>query len=281
MRMVPIPGIAVRVAEAAIAAIALLIISNRLQQVNAAKVRPEHSGQIQLGIGSLPQEEVAEAKLTAGADDQVQLRQIARIEMTVDGVLVDIEEVIDAAIISGRVHHGVEGVHDFRSGAVIQRQSEHHAGVVAGFLARPGHAFLNAFRQMPVAADERKPDVIALHQRQFIFQVAMEQLHQEVDLGRGPAQEILRGKGIESQSRKLDARGRLHDVTHGFNSAFVAGDAWQMTTPGPAAIAVHNDGNMPGKLAWIQSAEEFSFLMVQSRRNSKSQMHPLRSYKLA
>ena len=42
------------------------------------EVRPEQVGEIQLGIGQLPQQEIADAVLATGADAQVGQRQVAR-----------------------------------------------------------------------------------------------------------------------------------------------------------------------------------------------------------
>src|SRR5690348_601798 len=55
------------VIEAAVAALALLIFRNALEKVKAAKIRPESCGHIDLGIGQLPEEEIAEPHLARRA----------------------------------------------------------------------------------------------------------------------------------------------------------------------------------------------------------------------
>ena len=42
------------------------------------EVRPEQVGEVQLGIGQLPQQKIADAMLATGADTQIRQRQITR-----------------------------------------------------------------------------------------------------------------------------------------------------------------------------------------------------------
>ena len=58
----------VQPAEAPIAA---LVLADRVEEVLAAEVGPQHVGEHQLAVGELPQQEVRDAVLTRGADHQV------------------------------------------------------------------------------------------------------------------------------------------------------------------------------------------------------------------
>src|SRR5215475_2075611 len=49
-------------------ALSSLIIEQGTQQIVAAKIGPEHRGKIELSIGSLPQQEVAQAFFPTGTD---------------------------------------------------------------------------------------------------------------------------------------------------------------------------------------------------------------------
>jgi hypothetical protein len=51
----------------------------------------------------------------------------------------------------------------------------------------------------------------------------------------------------------------------------VAGDARQVPFPRPAAVAVHDDGDVFGEPCRIKPFEYFSFLAIQLRRNCRSQ----------
>src|SRR5208337_1126135 len=73
------------------AALALLERFYGLQQLGAAKVGPEGLGDVDLGVGDLPQQEIAQPHLAAGANDQVELGQAVRIEMVCDALLVHLQ----------------------------------------------------------------------------------------------------------------------------------------------------------------------------------------------
>src|SRR5208283_2002473 len=55
-------------ADAAVAALAALEVSDGLEQMNAPEVRTEPLGDKDLGVGNLPQQEVRDAELARGAD---------------------------------------------------------------------------------------------------------------------------------------------------------------------------------------------------------------------
>ena len=57
--------------DPAVPALALLVVGHRLQQVAAPEVGPQHVGDPDLRVGDLPEQEVADAHLAAGADEQV------------------------------------------------------------------------------------------------------------------------------------------------------------------------------------------------------------------
>src|SRR5262245_60800335 len=64
-------GLRIGAHDPAVAALALLIIDDGLQELSLAEVRPERLGHPDLGVGDLPEQEVADAQLTGGANQQV------------------------------------------------------------------------------------------------------------------------------------------------------------------------------------------------------------------
>ena len=56
------------VAEAAVAAFAALVVFDGFEEVGAAEVGPVAFGDEDFGVGDLPEEEVGDALLAAGAD---------------------------------------------------------------------------------------------------------------------------------------------------------------------------------------------------------------------
>ena len=55
-----------------------------------SELRPEQVGEVQLGVLGLPDQEVADALLAAGPDQEVERREADGVEACLDGVLVDL-----------------------------------------------------------------------------------------------------------------------------------------------------------------------------------------------
>ena len=72
-------------AEAAEAALAVLVVGDGFEEVEAAEVGPEAVGDEDLGVGDLPEEEVGDALLAGGADDEVGVGHVGGVEGVGDG----------------------------------------------------------------------------------------------------------------------------------------------------------------------------------------------------
>src|SRR5262245_61969180 len=72
------------------AAIALLEIGDRPVEIGGAEVRPEDRRDPQLGVGDLPQQEVRDAHLPAGADQEIRIRHVTGVECAADVRLADV-----------------------------------------------------------------------------------------------------------------------------------------------------------------------------------------------
>ncbi len=90
-------------AEAAEAAFAALVVGDGFEEMDAAEVGPEAVGDEDLGVGDLPEEEVGDALLAGGADDEVGVGHVRGVEGAGDAGLVEgvegagAEEVFDGA----------------------------------------------------------------------------------------------------------------------------------------------------------------------------------------
>src|SRR5262245_29870808 len=58
------------------AALALLVRDDRPVETGGVKIGPQGVGEVELGIGQLPQHEVADALLAAGPDEQIRLGSV-------------------------------------------------------------------------------------------------------------------------------------------------------------------------------------------------------------
>ena len=84
-------------------------------------------------------------------------------------------QMLEAAILRSRIDHGAERVHQFAARAVVQRQREHHAGIVRGALARPGHALLHIVGQFLLPANIFQADIVFVQRGDFRLEIAAQQ----------------------------------------------------------------------------------------------------------
>ena len=76
--------------DPAVAALARLEVDDRLEEIAAAEIGPEHFGDVDLRVGDLPEQEVRDAQLAAGADEQVGIVDVGGVEMIGEELLVDL-----------------------------------------------------------------------------------------------------------------------------------------------------------------------------------------------
>ena len=106
-------------------------LEQRLVEGGRAEVRPQAVGEHELGVGGLPDEEVADPLLAAGADDEVGVRQAARVQRLADRPLVDLV---------GRDARGgdrPERVDELRPARVVPRDVEVEPGARRGAVEGP------------------------------------------------------------------------------------------------------------------------------------------------
>ena len=138
---------------------------------------------------------------------------------------------------------GADGVHQFRSPTVAQGEMQRGAAVCVergdGGIELLAHKSRQAI-QLP---DRPQPDVVLIHLRLLCFQVAGEEFHQRLDL-RLRTVPILDGKGVQREVPDAQPRGTAQHGAHRLGTATVALDAGQTARGGPAAVAVHDDGDV-------------------------------------
>ena len=75
--------------DAAVAAVPLLVVDHRFEQVAAPEIRPQHVGDVDLRVRDLPEQEVADAHLAARADEQVGIGLAGGVEQVAEPLLVE------------------------------------------------------------------------------------------------------------------------------------------------------------------------------------------------
>src|SRR4051794_15153013 len=118
------------------------------------EVGPEVLGEVELGIGRLPDQEVGETLLAAGPDHQVWIWQAGRIEARADRAFVDLIG-RDAALAEPP-----ERVDKLRTAGVVEGDVEEQPGTPGGGLERFTDGGPGRLRQLIEAAKE--PDANTL-----------------------------------------------------------------------------------------------------------------------
>src|SRR5690349_320745 len=77
-------------ADAAIAPVAAAELGDRLLEMVLAEVGPERVDEHQLGVGTLPEQEIADALLAAGADQQVGVGHARRQQFALEQAFIDL-----------------------------------------------------------------------------------------------------------------------------------------------------------------------------------------------
>src|SRR5919202_6766176 len=118
------------------------------QKLLGREIGPQGVRHVELGVGYLPEQEVRDPQFPAGADHQVNLGHLGRVEVAREGRLVDLlggETVGDYA--PGRVH-------DLRAAAVVERDVDVEVVVGRGQVLCLLHGIEHSVGEMLAASEE-------------------------------------------------------------------------------------------------------------------------------
>ena len=98
-------------------------------------------------------------------------------------------------------------------------------------------------RELVGAADDVEADVVLEQRRELRAQIPLQQHHQRADFGGRPLP-VLDRERIERQHLEAEPRRGLDHVAHGVDAGAMAFDPRQVALARPAAVAVHDDGDV-------------------------------------
>src|SRR5215212_9434856 len=91
------------------------------------EIRPQRVAEVQLGVREVPQQEVADALLAAGADQQIGIRQAGEREVTAELCFVDVFRAQFAR--DTPLGHPARGYSEIPATAVRDGNDERHAAI--------------------------------------------------------------------------------------------------------------------------------------------------------
>src|ERR1700722_10501830 len=156
------------------------VVLQRGLERRRVEIRPKPVGEIQLGIGQVPQQEVADALFAAGANEQVRVADITQRQRRSKSRLIELRWRELMALDLQR--QAACRVHDVAPAAVAERDLQQQAGVRGGNLLGAGHAGLQPRVQLVALADEAHAHPAAVQFLDLGLERLDEQRHQAHDL---------------------------------------------------------------------------------------------------
>src|SRR5688500_7096745 len=224
-------------AGAAEAPLARAVGSDRRVERRGVEVRPERFGEVELAVGELPEKEVADALLTAGADEKIGLGRVAHREI---GRQCGLFDRFQLWIVLQKPRHGLQ---DVPAAAVVRRDREREALIAGGqslaLLDQRADLGGEALR----VADHLEAHAAGEQLGGLVLQSGADQLHQQPHfLGRTAP--VLGADGEQREVGNAAVDAGAYRGAHRLRAAPVAGDARQAPAARPAAVAVHDDGDV-------------------------------------
>src|SRR5215203_5565805 len=207
------------------------------QKLLGGEVGPQRFRHVELGVGYLPEQEVRDAQLAAGPDQQVDLGYVGGVEVTGERHLVDVlrrETVCD---------YPAGGVHDLGASSVVERDVDVEVVIARGKVLSLLHCFQHRGGQVFPPAQKTGPGPTLVQLGHRLAGRVQEELHERLYLSLR-TRPVLGREGIEGQRLHPGAPSGLQKWREHRDTCPVAGCARKPASLGPTPVAVHDDGHV-------------------------------------
>ena len=174
-------------------------------------------------------------------------------------------EIAERALAASVFDQAVDGVDDFGAAAVVDGEVEAESGVGGGLTDGGFEIVANLGGEKLPAADGVEADAVGLQTGELAVEIDTEQAPEGVDLIARPLP-VLDGEGLEGESVDSGAGAALDGGANGVDAGFVTGDAGEAALTRPAAVAIHNNGDVGGKAGGIDEPSELPVGMGRPER---------------
>ena len=206
----------------------------------SGELGPQGGGKVQLGVGGLPQQKVADALLATGANEQVDLGQMPGRQV---GGQSGFAQVLAARVVRMGLQIGLGSLNDVPPAAVVGSNVEREGSALRGGGLSLIYEALQGCAKAAAVAQHAQPHTSLLKIGHFGHEHVFEEAHKGIDLGWGAAP-VFGAKGKQCQVLDAKSGGDLHDVSNTSGTGSMAHGCGQHALFGPAAVAVHDDGHV-------------------------------------
>src|SRR5581483_11882004 len=175
------------------AALALAVPGDRPVELARVEIGPQRRREVELGVGELPEHEVADALLAAGADEQVGLGRVAEREVRRE-LLLGVA-LLGRGALAREPRHGLEQV---PAAAVVGRDGERQRMVGGGELLGAAREVRDALAEGLQVADHLQAHAVRAQLLDLLLERRDEQLAQHRHFLGGPAP-VLRAEGEQRE----------------------------------------------------------------------------------
>src|SRR5262249_49237053 len=162
----------------------LLVGAQRPQEVDAAKGRPIHVGEVEFAEHALPQQESGKPYLPAGPDDEVGVGKIRSIEGSADRIRShEVDDLLQSLVLRKLISkEGADRIHNLSPSAIGRRNRKVHSAVLFRCSLRGAERRKSRRGEKLQPSDRAHPDLPAME-----FAVAGEMLELSLHGGQNPA----------------------------------------------------------------------------------------------
>ena len=205
------------------------------------EVRPQHRREIKLGVRQLPQKKVTDALLATGTDEQIRFRATVQTQARLKTFRRDVFRTYLAGQRPAREFGG--GLGDVPTPAIIGGDRQRQRGIVLGQMFCLADARANLLPEAFDIADYLEAYTVLVQLLHLAIERREEQVHEQPHLlFRAPP--VLARKRKQREVANTVIAAGLDQIAHPLHALTVAGDTRQPAPARPAAVAVHDDGNV-------------------------------------
>ena len=250
----------------------MIICLHGTDQFFLGKIRPGNRGKVKLRIGQLPEQEVGDPLLIAGADQKIRIRDPSRIQTAAE---IRLGEVLRLQLpLLHFTHQFLGSPEDLVPSAVIDGDLEVQTVIVLSCFLQLGDPVPNILIQSGLLSQHPHTHAVLFRRLQTGLHIVSQQLHQRVHLVLGTIP-VLRGESIHRQVLDPHPVGFLTDDLHCLGALHMAVVSGHSLCLCPSAVAVQDNGNVTGHL---QLFTHLSPSLILHRRGSGSILHSPRLF---